>query len=65
MSQLVECILKAVILAALIPLLVSMMRGRSQWIVRHQQRLLQMLVVLGAVPLLGEAVPRDEGSLVS
>jgi hypothetical protein len=48
MSQLVECILKAVLLTALIPLLVSLMRGRWQWIVRHQQRLLQMLVVLGA-----------------
>src|SRR6188472_1040636 len=48
MSQLVECILKVLLLAGVIAVLFALKRGTPEWLARHRTRVLQMLVVLGA-----------------
>jgi Glycosyltransferase family 87 len=47
MSQLVECILKVILLVAVIAILISLARGQRAWLVRYRTRILQSFVVLG------------------
>jgi hypothetical protein len=48
MSQLVECVLKIILLAGVVAILLFLVRDRGAWLAKRRARIVQALVVLGA-----------------
>ena len=62
MSQLVECILKVILLVAIVAILISLARGQRAWLVRYRTRILRSFVVLGVAAYVNFGAFHTDGS---